>query len=213
MASFKSHISFGAITAIFVISWMVYVSLISMAHAPFFFILTIVSSMLPDLDSDTGIPVRILFSVLAFIGVTGVFLTNSGSAEFFWKDKVTDSFLVFLTIYFGIRGLFKFLTVHRGIFHSIPAAFLMGLIGMTIAEYYQFETKLAVGFAISSGYLCHLVLDELNSAINMDGTTFKPKKSLGTALKLYSANKVITVIIYLAIIILVLINDDLFHRL
>jgi len=48
--------------------------------------------------------------------------------------------------------------------------------------------KMMVSLGVGLGYLCHLILDELNSAVNLGGIPFIPNKSIGTALKLYSKN-------------------------
>jgi membrane-bound metal-dependent hydrolase YbcI (DUF457 family) len=91
---------------------------------------------------------------------------------------------MFLFIRFGIGSLVKRLTVHRGMFHSIPAAVLCGELVYLSAAGTQ-EERLLKGAALTAGYLSHLILDEVCS-IDSTGRVFKPfrlKKSFGTALK------------------------------
>gem|GEM_PF-1642874 len=64
MASFKAHISFGVATAV---ALSIAVIALAWTPVPLVFIMTIVGSMLPDIDSDTGKPVKILFSVFSVI--------------------------------------------------------------------------------------------------------------------------------------------------
>ena len=80
------------------------------------------------------------------------------------------------------------ITVHRGMFHSIPAAVLSSLITLSILNIYidSVDLKLLFSISVGIGYLCHLVLDELNSAVNLGGMPFVPNKSLGSALKFVS---------------------------
>ena len=65
-------------------------------------------------------------------------------------------------------------------FHSIPAAVLSSLITLSILNIYidSVDLKLLFSISVGIGYLCHLVLDELNSAVNLGGMPFVPNKSL-----------------------------------
>ena len=67
---------------------------------------------------------------------------------------------------------------------------------------------LVVGLAITAGYLSHLVLDEINSTVNLSGIPFKPKKSLGTALSLTGGSKLTTTAIYVALVLFLVMNAD-----
>ena len=91
------------------------------------------------------------------------------------------------------------LTHHRGIFHSLPAVLLSVLLTLTLMDYFVMDTKvkMTISFAVGIGYLCHLILDEINSIVNLEGIPFIPKKSIGTALKFYSKDWKITVGVYL----------------
>ena len=110
-----------------------------------------------------------------------------------------------LFIYFIVGGVFKKITNHRGIFHSIPAAILSGLIALSLFNLFivDLELKIILSLAIGIGYLCHLVLDEMNSIVNLEGTPFVPNKALGSALKLYSKNWIPTIVVYILIAFLV----------
>lgn len=214
MASFNAHISFGILTASVVTTGLVVTERASMASAPLIFLMTVISSMLPDIDSDTGIPVRILFGILGIGTMVGSIFFLWGNEQVSLGQQVTVAVGAGLVVYFVVGRIFRYFTAHRGIFHSIPAALIMGLIGVTVTDSFQPEprTALAIGLSITAGYVCHLVLDELNSAVNLSGIPFLPKKSLGTALKFWSKSKFASISIYGVLLFLLFLNIDLlFH--
>ena len=92
------------------------------------------------------------------------------------------------------------------------AALLMGVISIAIADLFYLEIKIlfSIGLAVTAGYLCHLVLDELNSAVNLSGVPFIPKKSLGTALQLWSSSLITTLGVYGALLFFVALKYDIF---
>ena len=212
MASFKSHISFGILTAAVLSVVLFSFAWVSGVFALLIFVLTIIGSMLPDIDSDTGIPVRILFGVLAVTGLVGsfVYLDDLETMTNFQRGLVSIG--TGLCVYFIIGKIFRHFTVHRGIFHSIPAALLMGVISIAIADLFYLEIKplFSIGLAVTAGYLCHLVLDELNSAVNLSGVPFIPKKSLGTALQIWSSSLTSTLSVYGALLFFVALKYDIF---
>ena len=104
MASFKSHISFGILTAailsvvLFLFAW------VSGIFAFLIFVLVIIGSMLPDIDSDTGIPVRILFGVLSVAGLVVSFVYLE-TITIFYRGLI--SIVISLGVYFIIGKLFR----------------------------------------------------------------------------------------------------------
>lgn len=209
MASFKAHISFGILTAAVLSVVLFSFAWVSGVFALLIFVLTIIGSMLPDVDSDTGIPVRILFGVLAVTGLVGSFVYLETMTIF---QRGLVSIGIGLCVYFIIGKIFRHFTVHRGIFHSIPAALLMGVISIAIADlfYLEIKTLFSIGLAVTAGYLCHLVLDELNSAVNLSGVPFIPNKSLGTAMQLWSSSLITTLSVYGALLFFVALKYDIF---
>jgi membrane-bound metal-dependent hydrolase YbcI (DUF457 family) len=210
LAGFKAHISFGVLTAIVLSVVVVVLSWAPIEVAPLVFVLTVIGSMLPDIDSDSGIPVKILFAILS---VMTVFFTFS----YFKFNGQIDEELVFMSlgsglfVYFVVRFIFKKITTHRGIFHSIPMALIMGLLVITLMSSYQFgdASLRVIGVSIVAGYLCHLILDELNSAVNLSGIPFIPKKSLGSALKLTVQSRILTIFMYIVLLLLVFVNQKI----
>ncbi len=210
MAGYKAHFAFGVLTAACVAVAMLVISWVSLMVMPVVFLLAVIGSMLPDLDSDTGVPVRLLFGTLAVatIGLVLFYVMNNTATS--WPQQGLIAVGAGLFVYFIIGGIFKHFTAHRGVFHSIPAALVMGLVAMSVSGILGIGEKLAlaVGLAITAGYLSHLVLDEINSTVNLSGIPFKPNKSLGTALSLTGGSKMTTTAIYVALVLFLVMNVD-----
>src|SRR3954466_611897 len=121
MASYKGHLTFSsalgaAVGAFGVYSW-------NLDWGPVFLAagLTTVGGLLPDLDSDSGVPVREMFTLAAAFVPLLLVRRLLKSGEF-----TTDQMLVvlaglYLVIRFGAARVFKRFTVHRGMYHSVPA--------------------------------------------------------------------------------------------
>ena len=210
MAGYKAHFAFGVLTAACVAVAMLVISWVTFKVMPVVFLLAVIGSMLPDLDSDTGVPVRLLFGTLAVatIGLVLFYVMNNTATS--WPQQGLIAVGAGLFVYFIIGGIFKHFTAHRGVFHSIPAALVMGLVAMSVSGLLGIgeKTTLAVGLAITAGYLSHLILDEINSTVNLSGIPFKPKKSLGTALSLTGGSKMTTTAIYVALVLFLVMNVD-----
>jgi hypothetical protein len=57
-------------------------------------------------------------------------------------------------------------------------------------------TAAVFAVAMGIGFASHLILDELHSGVSSEGIPFIPKKSLGTALKLFSDSQLVNVATY-----------------
>lgn len=141
-----------------------------------------ISGIMPDLDSDHAVPARETLSFLAAVAPLLLFY------RFHYEGLATEHMLLlgaplYLLIRFGFGQMLK-ASVHRGMFHSIPAAVIAGLIAYTLCDTgVSFgRTFKAAGAVI--GYLTHLILDEI-WAIEMIGGRIRLKKSFGTAMKFF----------------------------
>ncbi len=140
--------------------------------------------MLPDLDSDSGVPVRETFAFLSAIVPMMVMarLRDSGLSP---HTLLVIGILTYVVMRFGVSRLFKKYTVHRGMWHSIPAAASVGLLVYILAYAHgQFLAVYTAGGAVL-GFMSHLVLDEIWS-VERKGVRVRLKKSFGTALKFWS---------------------------
>lgn len=205
MANFKTHISWGALLAIATIVAGLLLSIIKADEVlSWIFFAVLAGSFLPDLDLDEGVPFQILFGLAAAGFAGSVFFNFYRAGSHDLKTLVVLPVLAFAVIRFAVGYVFMKFTHHRGMFHSIPAAILAGLLAIWILDFFAVKESVRIfaGVGISIGYLGHLILDEIYSTVNFDGLFFRPRKSLGSALKLFSRSKIATIMVYALILIL-----------
>ena len=182
MAGFQTHITFSTVTGVAYGVWgyqcgaPVQTCLLSGA-------LCSVSGMLPDLDSDSGRPVQEISSLAAAVVPL---LMLDRFKDFGWSHETMAvvGATLYLAIRFGVAELFKRYTVHRGMWHSIPACLACGLAAFIIVSGPDLAIRLFKAGAVSLGFLTHLVLDEIWSFRVRSGR-LNIKNSLGTALKFF----------------------------
>ena len=202
MADFENHWKFGlgsTIAGTFVANWFHY------AHPkqlPFLVLAGLVGAIAPDIDSDTGRPLRIIFGGLAVI-LPPILLWRTP-----WLHQGIERAVLFWALSFYLiikpaKWLFKTFTKHRGVFHSIPAALIFGESIFLLAHYENVSPKLqlSMGLMGTLGYLTHLILDEI-WAVDFNGVRFKKKRSFGTALCWTDSSPKRTMILYLILLIL-----------
>ena len=144
-----------------------------------------VSGMLPDLDSHSGVPVR---ETLCFVSAVVPMLMIRRLADLGLgaDSMVLVAGLIYVGIRFGIGELFKRYTVHRGMWHSIPAALIAGMLAFLVCVSSELNVRLFKSWAVVLGFLSHLLLDELYS-IDLRGRRIK--RSFGTALKFFGKSR------------------------
>ena len=97
--------------------------------------------------------------------------------------------LVYVFVRFGLGYFLKHYTVHRGMFHSLPAVVIFGELSFLLASGEDTWLRAYKAGGVVLGYLSHLVLDEIYSVEWKRGFV-RIKKSFGTALKMYSTKAV-----------------------
>lgn len=141
----------------------------------------IIGGVLPDIDLKHSQPSRALFSVLgAVAGLTWLF---SSLPHYTALELWLGAIAIALLVRFPAWWLFHHATVHRGVFHSLIAMLMFGVLTTAIAWQQLSISELQcwlLGLFLSAGYLLHLVLDELYS---VDFTGVRIKRSFGSALK------------------------------
>lgn len=181
MADFKTHLSVaGTLSGVLAIGCL-HTSLAEPQDALLFFTLGTVGGILPDIDSDHSIPVKILFGCLAILAA--FFSVFSKIGTFSIVESIVLWAVVFVVVRYLVFELFKRFTVHRGAFHSLLAAvFFCFLSTLLLHDGFGLPSALAwlSGCFVAVGYVIHLLLDELYS-VDMMGVRLK--KSFGTALK------------------------------
>ena len=146
--------------------------------------LTGLSGMLPDLDADNGRPVREMFGLLGAVAplllVNRVvsFLGLPGDPEVIMLVIV----LLYVAIKYGGAEFISRVSVHRGMFHSLPALLIAAEAVFLAYPSPRQTVKLFMAGGVAVGFLSHLLLDELYS-VHVKGARLALKKSAGTALK------------------------------
>jgi membrane-bound metal-dependent hydrolase YbcI (DUF457 family) len=157
--------------------------------------LTTVGGLLPDLDSDSGVPVRELFGLLAAV-VPMLLLRRLLREDLPLDEALASAAIAYVAIRYGLSQVFRRLTVHRGMFHSLPALLIAGLIVFLIDKGSPFSVRLFLAGGVMIGFLSHLILDEFVS-VDFMGLRPRLKKSAGSALKFASSSWPATVTCYL----------------
>ncbi len=142
-----------------------------------------VSGMLPDLDSDSGIPIRESTGFAA--ALVPMLLVDRFQALGISHDRILllTAVLYFLIRFMGASLLGRF-SVHRGMFHSIPAVLIFAGVAFLLCGHVDVEIRYFKAGAVFCGALSHLLLDELYS-VEWKGGAWRLKRSSGTALKLW----------------------------
>jgi len=146
-----------------------------------------VSGMLPDLDSDSGRPVQEMSSFAAAV-VPMLMLERFSTFGWSHETMALAGAGIYAVIRFGAAELFKRYTVHRGMWHSLPACLACGLLTFLIVAGPDIAIRLFKAGAVCLGFLSHLVLDEIWS-FQLRSGRLNVKRSFGTALKLFGRDK------------------------
>lgn len=207
MAKFKTHMGWGVFLGVaLVVAGFIFSFFSKIDSAMLIFAGVLIGSFLPDLDLDGGVPFQILFGLLGagFAGLVFFDFYQVGEKDL--KSLLILPAMAFVGVRFVLGHLFEKFTNHRGIFHSIPAVFVFGLLAVWLLNLFSIGKgqEFMIGFAISVGYFGHLVLDEIYSSTNIHGHSLFPKQSLGSALKFTSSSRIATLFFYCLIIFLFL---------
>ena len=148
--------------------------------------LTGVAGMLPDLDSQSGRPVREVFSLLAAVAPM-VMIQRLMQWATTPEGVMLASVLLYASIRYGGAFVLGKLAVHRGMFHSVPALLIAALLAFLGYKSESLAVRMLMACGVASGFLSHLVLDEFYS-VEWTGIRLKLNKAAGSALKLFGKN-------------------------
>ena len=193
MADFKSHITGSTIVGLAYGYWGVSSQSMSVESGIVAAGLCSVSGMLPDLDSDSGIPLRETSLFISAV-VPILMIHRFRDLGFTAEDMAVASMLLYIAIRFVAVEFFKRYTVHRGMWHSVPAAAVAGLIAYLVMPCQSDALRVYKSLAVVLGFMVHLVMDEIWSVDTSGGIRFK--KSFGTALKFFGSDTLANVSVY-----------------
>ena len=194
MADFKAHTSVGTLWGLLLGTVSVISDFCSLIGGIVILFLAATSSAAPDIDSDTGRPRELVLSFLG-IAIPIVLLFNvsdSTSSE----NILAATLISFFLVRYILGYLLAKFTVHRGLWHSIPAAVLCSEITYLLFFDLPVKVRLLYALAVLGGFISHLLLDELYSVKVLALDT---KRSFGTALKFTGSSKLQTILLYFLI--------------
>jgi len=158
-------------------------------------VLCTVGGIAPDIDHPQSRFAEFVFSTAALL--LSVLLLSLLGKEL--TSFATTGLLVglFWILRWGLRQLLQRLTVHRGMVHSLPACAIWAMGIFLLFGKSPLELRGICAASAAVGFLSHLVLDEIFAFVDSSGVRFVPKRSLGSALKLWSASRRATAATYL----------------
>ena len=201
MADFKTHITAACAVSGLAATCLLAAGVARPDQVLLYFMLGSIGGVLPDIDADNSIPLKLTFDILSFVIA---FIVMFGQR---WGHSVVELVLIWLAVFLAVKFLiFSFfirMTVHRGIIHSIPAGVTFGLMAVILLDQVRGISAGYAwmgGFFLFLGFFIHLLLDELHS-VNFSDMSLRG--SFGTALKLVSFRDIkSTLVLYAAMILL-----------
>jgi len=142
-----------------------------------------ISGMLPDLDSDHGVPLRETMAFAAAI-VPMLLVARFQTLAMSHDAMVLAAVSLYFFVRFGVTNMIRKYTVHRGMFHSVPAGLTFAGIAFLLSGAAPLEIRCYKAGGVLAGFMSHLLLDEIY-AVEWKGGRWRFKKSFGTALKIW----------------------------
>jgi len=184
VANFNTHALVAGVISSAAAGYALRESSIAPVQALLLFASGTLGGLAPDIDSDHSTPAQWVFHLLSIAAGTMVWMALYHQLDI--QNLLLATLAGVLVMRYGIIVIFERLTDHRGMFHSIPAAILAGLIVCAAGRHlwgWSAHFSWLLALFVSAGYAVHLLLDELYS-VNLAG--LKMKRSFGTAFKLFS---------------------------
>lgn len=195
MASYRGHLTFSSLLGAAYGGFAAWYWQLDWGPALLGASLTTAGGLLPDLDSSSGVPVRELFSASATL-LPLLLIPRLRQDGFTMEQSLALMVLAYILVRYVLSSLFKRWTVHRGMFHSIPAMLIAGLAMYLLYHSSELMIRLYLAGGVLLGFLSHLVLDEIYS-VDFNGITVSLNQFAGSALKLGSKSFVATGFTYL----------------
>ncbi len=161
-----------------------------------------IGGMLPDIDSDSGIPFRESMGFAAAI-VPMLLLGRVQQMGLNYEQIVLATGALYIFVRFGLARLLAKYTVHRGMFHSLPAAAIFAGVAFLLCGSNDLHLRYFKAGGVLLGVMSHLVLDEIY-AIEWHRGRWRFKKSFGTAIKLWGSNRWSNISAYGKLVLVVL---------
>ncbi|MCG8449743.1 MAG: metal-dependent hydrolase, partial [Pirellulales bacterium] len=173
MAGFKTHITTSSLLGVGYTGLGLYAGL-PVESALIAGGLCGIGGMLPDIDSDSGIPFRESMGFAAAI-VPLLLLDRFRQLHLNTEQIVLLSGTMYLFVRFGVARLLASYTVHRGMFHSLPAAATFTGVAFLLCDFNNLQLRYFIAGGVLLGVMSHLVLDEIY-AVEWSGGRWRFKK-------------------------------------
>jgi len=185
MADFKTHLSAGSLTG-FLFAVTVYMTdwVHNLYMAVIVYFATVIGSFLPDMDSDSGHPVKIIFEFYAYLSAAlTIYYIHDNDLSFYFQIFLPLASFFFVRIV--LMNVFVKNTVHRGIFHSVPALLIIFLLVLLVAWSTDLPImeKFSLALGVCLGYFSHLLLDEIYSVKLVNPGSSRKKRSFAEIIK------------------------------
>jgi hypothetical protein len=141
------------------------------------------SGMLPDLDSDYGVPLREAMAFTAAV-LPMMLVARFQSLALSHDAMALAAVAVYLSVRFVVANLIRKFTVHRGMFHSIPTMLIFAGLAFLLTGSSPIDVRCYKAGGVMGGFMSHLVLDEIY-AVEWKAGRWRLKKSFGTAIKFW----------------------------
>lgn len=145
--------------------------------------LTGIGGMLPDLDSQSGKPVREVFGLTAALApmlLMRRLLEWGGDTD----GAMFLAVILYVAIRYGSARVLGTFSVHRGMFHSIPAMLIAAELAYLGYKSESIHVRALMGIGVAIGFASHLILDEIY-AVEWTGVRIKLNKFAGSAVKFF----------------------------
>jgi len=187
MPEFNTHLVGGILTGTAVGAWGFFQHQIGPVHAGAVAVLGTLGGLLPDLDSDSGKPLDLLFQIISVLLPVLLY-------PYVFHGRGHDVPLMlcyyagaYLLINYAVMPLVKKATRHRGMMHSLPFALVSGEGAFLLLLPSGRLTAIYGGLSVMAGCLVHLVLDQIASM---------GQRSSGGAMKLKGPHLLGTLFVY-----------------
>ena len=194
MGMFREHVAVSGTCGAALAGGMWVATPIDAVQAGVAFTLVGIGGALPDLDSDRGRPIQ---ELTALLGAAVPFVLLRRFAEFAGSfDAIVGlGIFTYVCVRYGGGWILRRLTVHRGMFHSLPAMMVSGLLAFLAYKSPDPGVRMLMATSVMTGFASHLVLDEWCS-VDWRGLRPRLKKSAGTAIKWAGSDPSATVACY-----------------
>jgi hypothetical protein len=157
-------------------------------------LLAMLSGLLPDLDSPSGVELKGFTGILGVLAATAVWQKVARvQPPPVFELHLWAVVFAFVLVRHGLRRVLTRLAVHRGISHSFPTCAVWGALTYLYYPTTSHILRVMMAAAVILGFFSHLLLDEICS-VDLKGA--RVNKAFGTALKFWAPSPWSTLAMY-----------------